>query len=68
MVGKAETDAYDHTGDGGPIQNRASRDVCEADAMPIGDCLERRQELLEQGPAAPGVDHLFVFLQARGIQ
>ena len=50
------------------VEDIAHADIGDADAMLVGDRLERRQQFLEQCPAAPGVDHVLVFLQRRGAE
>ncbi len=38
------------------------------DPVLVGDVFQHREEFLKQGPAAPGVDHVLVFLQGGGVE
>ena len=60
--------ADDDTGDGRAVQDVPDGNVGDADAVFVGDGAEGGQQLLEQAPPAPGVDHLLVLAQTGRVQ
>lgn len=40
------------------LEHVANSNVRNADIVPITDLLQREQQLLEERPSAPGIDHL----------
>src|ERR1700756_4904329 len=66
VIRHAEPCADNHARDCGTIKNIADADIGDTYAMFAGDLLEHGEEFLEQGPSAPGIDHVFVFLQRCG--
>ena len=63
VLSRSETRADDDRRHRGLVEDIAHAEIGDADAIFVGDRLEHRQQFLEQGPAAPGVDHVLVFLQ-----
>ncbi len=60
---EAETGADDDPGHRRAVEYITGADVGDADRVLVGDLFQPREQLLEQRPAAPSVDHLLVFLQ-----
>src|SRR5712692_6902716 len=67
VIGDAEPDANNHASHGRSIEYVAHGHVRDADGVSIRDQLERSQEVLELGPATPGLDHPLVLLKAGSI-
>src|SRR6202022_4721880 len=63
-----EPRADDRAGDRRPVEDVADADIGDANAMLISDLLQNGEQLLEQCPPTPGVDHVFVFLQRGRIE
>ncbi len=63
VLGDAEPRADYHACHRRPIEHIAGADIGDADAVLPGDLFQRREQFLEQAPAAPGGDHAGVFLQ-----
>src|SRR6516165_10226707 len=68
VLGYAEPRTDDDAGDAWTVQYVADADIGDTHPMFVGDLFQRREQLLEQCPSAPGVDHVFVFLQGGGVE
>src|SRR2546425_841714 len=68
MVGDAESHPHDDSSYSWTIENVAHCHIGNADTMRIGNLLQHPQQLLEQLPASPGVDHLFVLPQTGRVE
>ena len=58
---RAVARADDHRRDRRPVEHGAARDRGDVDAVAVGDRAQRREQLLEQRPAAEIVDDQLVF-------
>src|SRR5262245_57830611 len=68
MVGNAEPYPYDDPSHRRTIENVAHRHIGQADPVLSSNLLQHLEQLLEQRPATPGVNHLFILPQAGRIQ
>src|SRR5208282_1870108 len=60
---EAETCADDYPGHRGAIEKVADSDVGDAYLVLVRDLLQDREQFLEQGPSAPRLDHVAIFLE-----
>src|SRR5205085_870931 len=68
MVSHAEPYSYDDPGHGRTLEDGTHRYIGDADTVLIGNLLQHLQQLLEQLPPTPGIDHLLILPQAGSIQ
>src|SRR6478672_1494365 len=62
MLSHAEARPYNYAGHRWTIKDVADTDIGDTHPMFVGDLFQHRQQLLEQGPSTPCVDHVLVLL------
>ena len=63
-----EPSADDYASHRRTIQYVTNPDIGDTYPVSVGDLLQHREQLLEQRPVPPSVEHVFVFLQRGGVQ
>jgi len=63
-----EAGADDYASHGRTIQYVTNADIGDTYPVFVGDLLQNREQLLEQRPVPPSVEHVFVFPQRGGVE